>query len=324
MKVGVYYNNKDIRVEEKPIPKISEGEILMKTRACGICGTDLLEWYRIKKAPLILGHEATGEIIESRSENYKVGQRIFASHHIPCNKCHYCLNGHHTSCETLHQTNYDPGGFSEYIRLSRMNVEFGIYSLPDGISYDVGSLIEPLACVIRAQNLAKIWERQTLLVIGCGVSGLLNVTLGKIRGLYTIGVDLNEYRLKKAEEFGADLVFKGNKEKILADCVILCSGNPEAIDMAFSSIDKGGVIVFFAVPSPSLQIPFPISNLWRQEITMVTSYGAGPRDLQEALRLIKKIDAESMITHRFPLEKIQEGFSVVEEQKESMKVVIVL
>ncbi|MEW6679777.1 MAG: alcohol dehydrogenase catalytic domain-containing protein [bacterium] len=320
MKVGVYYNNKDIRVEEKPVPKIGDGEILMKTRACGICGTDLLEWYRIKKAPLILGHEATGEIIESRSENYKVGQRIFASHHIPCNKCHYCLQDHHTACETLHQTNYDPGGFSEYIRLSRINVEFGIYSLPDGISFEEGTLIEPLACVIRAQRLAGLELGKSLLVIGCGVSGILNIALAKAKGLFVAGVDINEYRLNFAKKFGAEAL--SGEEKF--DYVILCSGSPSAINMAFSSIDRGGIIVFFAVPSPSLQIPFPISNLWRQEITMVTSYGAGPRDLQEALRLIKKIEAESMITHRFPLEKIQDGFSVVEEQKESMKVVIVL
>ncbi|MEW6007839.1 MAG: alcohol dehydrogenase catalytic domain-containing protein [bacterium] len=320
MKVGVYYNNKDIRIEEREIPKIEDGEVLMKTRACGICGTDLLEWYRKPKAPVILGHEACGEILESKSIDYKAGMRIFASHHIPCNKCYYCLNGHHTSCEMLYKTNYDPGGFSEYIRLSRMNVEFGIYSLPNGISFAEGTLIEPLACVIRAQNLAKLEFGKRLLVIGCGVSGILNIALAKAKGLFVAGVDINEYRLNFAKKFGAEAL--SGEEKF--DYVILCSGSPSAINMAFSSIDRGGIIVFFAVCSPEEKPYFPITNLWRQEITVITSYGAGPRDLQEALRVIKMIDAKVMITHKFPLEKIQDGFSVVEEQKESMKVVITL
>lgn len=325
MKVGVYYSNKDIRIEERVIPDISDGEVLMKTKACGICGTDLLEWYRKTKAPLILGHEATGEIVESKSSDYKPGQRIFASHHIPCNKCHYCLKNNHTSCETLHKTNYDPGGFSEYIRLSRMNVDFGIYTLPNGISFEEGTLIEPLACAIRAQRLAKIWERETLLVIGCGSSGLLHIALGKMKGIYTIGVDINEYRLDKAKEFGADLVLNG-KSKIerLADCIVLCTGNKEAINTAFSSIDRGGVIVFFAVPDPDTQIPFPITHLWRDEITILTSYGAGPQDLQEALKRMEKVSPEKMITHLFPLSEIQEGFSLVEKQGSSIKVVITL
>lgn len=325
MKVGVYYSNKDIRIEEKPIPEISDGEVLMKTKACGICGTDLLEWYRKTKAPIILGHEATGEIVESKSSNHKKGERIFASHHIPCNRCHYCLKNNHTSCETLHKTNYDPGGFSEYIRLSKMNVDFGIYTLPNGISFEEGTLIEPLACAIRAQRLAKIWKRETLLVIGCGVSGLLHIALAKMKGIYTIAIDINEYRLKKAEEFGADLVSYGkSKIESPSDCIVLCTGNKEAINTAFSSIDRGGVIVFFAVPDPDTQIPFPITHLWRNETTILTSYGAGPQDLQEALKSIKKVSTEKMITHLFPLSKIKDGFSLVEKQENSIKVIITL
>ncbi len=323
MKVGVYYSNSDIRIEEREIPKIGEGEVLMKTNACGICGTDLLEWYRKAKAPLILGHEATGEIIESKSPDYKPGQRIFASHHIPCNKCYYCLNGHHTACEMLHKTNYDPGGFSEYIRLSKENTEFGIYSLPDGISYETGTLIEPLACVVRAQRLARIWERKTLLVIGCGASGLLHISLAKKKGLYVIAVDINEYRLNCAKEFGADLVINKNCEiKRKVDCVMLCTGSPQAIKKGFSSLEKGGVFVFFAVPSPDTKVSLPITKLWRNEITMLTSYGAAPSDLQEAIGLIGAINASSMITHKFSLNNIKKAFSLVKEQKESIKVVV--
>ncbi|MCE8429488.1 MAG: alcohol dehydrogenase catalytic domain-containing protein, partial [Candidatus Methanoperedens sp.] len=110
MKIAVYYNNNDIRIENRPIPEIKKGEILVKVKASGICGTDLMEWYRIKKPPRVLGHEMTGEIIESRSDKFKAGQRVFVSHHVPCNECKYCISGDHTACETLHKGNYDPGG----------------------------------------------------------------------------------------------------------------------------------------------------------------------------------------------------------------------
>ncbi|MFZ5800704.1 MAG: alcohol dehydrogenase catalytic domain-containing protein, partial [Candidatus Omnitrophota bacterium] len=146
MKVCVYYDNKDIRIEERPKPQIKAGEILVKIRASGICGTDVMEWYRIKKAPRVLGHEISGEIEESKAEKFKVGQRVFVSHHVPCNKCKFCREGNHTACETLHKGNYDPGGFSEFIRVPKMNVESGTYVLPAGVSYAEGTMIEPLAC----------------------------------------------------------------------------------------------------------------------------------------------------------------------------------
>jgi len=324
VKVAVYYSNKDIRIEEMEIPKISDGEVLMRTKACGICGSDVLEWYRRDKAPVILGHEAVGEIVESRSSDYKIGQRIFASHHVPCNKCYYCLEGYHTACSLLRRTNYDPGGFSEYIRLSRENAEFGIYPLPD-ISYESATLIEALGCVIRAQRLAGLKMGQRLIVFGCGVSGLLHIILAKKKGVYTIGVDINEYKLNFAKKFGCDLVLNGNRDiNTLADCIVLCTGSPQAIEKTFSCLDKGSVLVFFAVPSPDIRINFPITRFWRNEVKIITSYGAGPKDLDEALRLVEKMDLESMITHRFPLEKIQDGFLVVERQDESMKAVVTL
>ncbi len=112
MKVAVYYRNDDIRIEERPVPSISDGEILVKMKACGICGTDVMEWYRIKKAPRILGHEMAGEIAEvgRKVKGFKKGDRVFVSHHVPCYKCHHCIHGNYTACESLHTGNYDPGG----------------------------------------------------------------------------------------------------------------------------------------------------------------------------------------------------------------------
>src|SRR3989337_3383700 len=124
MKVAMYYNNKDVRLEEIPVSGIGPGELLLKVHASGICGSDVMEWYRIKKAPRVLGHEVTGEIVEIGSAvlGYRFGDRVFVSHHVPCNTCRYCLGGYHTACDTLHRTNYDPGGFAEFLRVPEINV----------------------------------------------------------------------------------------------------------------------------------------------------------------------------------------------------------
>ena len=138
MKCALYYSNKDIRLIEKDIPKINDGEVLMKVEASGICGSDVIEWYRRDKVPLVLGHEVTGVIAETGKnvKKYKAGDRICAAHHVPCNICKYCLSGHQTVCETIRTTNFDPGGFSEYLKLPEINVKNGIYLLPYSVSFE--------------------------------------------------------------------------------------------------------------------------------------------------------------------------------------------
>jgi|TARA_B100001964_G_scaffold187200_1_gene208095 L-iditol 2-dehydrogenase len=323
MKVAVYYNNNDIKIEERPIPKISDGEILVKMKASGICGTDVMEWYRIKKAPRVLGHEMAGEIVESKSEKYTVGQRVFVSHHVPCNNCKYCLEDNHTACETLHTGNYDPGGFSEFIKIPKINVDTGTYLLPENVSYEEGTMIEPLACGVRALRLINIKKSHTVLILGCGVSGLMNIQLAKLTGAKVIATDIDDYRLNKAKEFGADEVINAKEElNVKADRIIVCTGAIQAVKQAFDNIDKKGIVLFFAIPEKNIEIPNV--DLWRNELTLLSSYGAAPKDLQESLELIKnkKVNVKDMITHKLQLEKIQEGFKIVSDAKESLKVII--
>ncbi len=323
MLVAKYYNNNDIRLEDYPVPVIGPGEILVKVRASGICGTDVMEWYRIKKAPRILGHEITGEIVESKSDKYKKGQRVFVSHHVPCNECKYCRAGNHTACDVLHQGNYDPGGYSEFIRVPKINVDYGVYILPDNVSFEEGAMIEPLACAVRGIRLMDIRQGQTVLILGCGVSGLLNIQLAKGKGAKVIATDINEYRLNKAKEFGADeLIRADNDFSVKAERVIICTGAYKAVEQAFRCIDKKGIILLFAIPNKDIAIPIP--DFWRNELTLTSSYGAAPVDLEEALRLIadKSVNVKNTITHTLPLAKIQEGFKIVIEAKESLKVVL--
>ena len=324
MKTAVYYNNNDIRIEERPKPQIKNGEVLVKVKASGICGTDLMEWYRIKKAPRVLGHEMTGNILESRSNKFKVGQRVFVSHHVPCNECKHCLSGNHTACETLHKGNYDPGGFSEYVRIPELNVENGTYLLPGNVSYEEGTMIEPLACVVRAQRIIDVHEGQTVLVMGSGISGLLNIAVARSKKAKVIATDINEYRLEKARQFGADEVFNANEElDIKADRIIMCTGAMPAFEAAFRYIDRKGIIMLFAIPNKN--IPIPVEDFWRNELSIVSSYGAAPVDLEEALELIKNgtINVKDMITDRVKLEDIQKGFKIAGGAGNSLKVVVV-
>jgi L-iditol 2-dehydrogenase len=337
MLVAVYHNNKDIRIQDISKPEIGPDEILLKVMASGICGTDVVEWYRLPKAPRVLGHEATGIIIETGQKvtKYKVGDRIFVSHHVPCNKCRYCLKDQHTACETLHTTNYFPGGLSQYIRVPKINVETGIYPLPPNMSYEEGTFIEPLGCTVRGQRLADIQKDDTLLIIGSGVSGILHTQLAKTKEVQRIiAADINPYRLTLAEKFGADNTIDARgylpqklRETIggtVADKVIVCTGAKKAALTALECVDRGGTILFFAVPDPTTKIPVPITEFWRNEITIRTSYGAAPRDLEESLKFLaqKKINVADMITHRLSIKEAAEGFRLVAEADESLKVII--
>jgi L-iditol 2-dehydrogenase len=337
MHVGVYYNNRDVRFEEVPKPKIGPGEILIKVKASGICGSDVMEWYRIKRAPLVLGHEATGEVVEVAEgvESFNKGDRVFASHHVPCNTCHYCLNGNYTSCETLHTTNYYPGGFSEYIRVPAINVERGVFILPKEVSYEEGTFIEPLACVLRAQRAANLKPGQSALILGSGISGLLHLLLAKFAGVeQVIMTDIDEYRLKMAQELGASAVINAREDvaaqlrKVnlnrLADLVIVCTSAISAFEQALQSVDRGGTILCFAPTEPGVNLSVPVNDFWRKNIKIIHSYGSSPADAREAIEILrtKRIPVQKLITHRLGLSRIQEGFRLATEGKNCIKVII--
>ena len=153
-----------------------------------------------------LGHEATGVITEvgEKVKTVEVGDRVFVSHHVPCFECRHCQRGNHTACHTLHTTNYYPGGFSQYIQVPKINVQYGIYKLPEAMSFEEGTFIEPLACVSRGQRLSDLKADDTLLIIGSGISGILHAQLAKFKGVENIIVaDINPYRLELAKKFGA-------------------------------------------------------------------------------------------------------------------------
>ncbi len=338
MRVAVWYSNRDVRLEEMPVPEIGPGELLLRVRASGICGSDVMEWYRLDRAPLVLGHEIGAEVVAVGAgvDRFRVGDRVCAAHHVPCNTCHYCLTGHHTTCETLRRTNFYPGGFAEYVRLPAINVDRGTFHLPDTMTYEQATFIEPLACVLRGQRRAGLQAGLTVLVLGSGLAGLLHIMLARRQGAgRIIATDISRYRLAAAERFGANDVFEAGDDiparvreannGRLADIVIVCTGATPAFHQALASVDRGGTVLFFAPTDPGVELPLSVNDLfWRNDITLTTSYAGSPADHQAALEMIAAggLPVEEMITHRLGLAETGKGFRLVAGGGECLKVII--
>lgn len=333
MKVSVWYNNQDIRLEERPEPQPGPGEMLVKVHSCGICGSDVVEWYRLPRAPLVQGHEIGGEVMETGPSvtSFKPGDRVFAAPKIPCLKCRFCREGHFPVCTEIKDRM--PGGFAQYILLPEALVESGTYTLPESLSYDQSTFIEPMACVVRAQRLASLKSHHTLLVLGGGMSGLLHLKLAKALGAIVVVTDVNPWKLDFALKTGADYVIPADEDVPqslsgltgrAADVVMLCTSSLSAVRQAWASVDSGGAVVFFAVPGPDKDVPIPINDFWRREMRILTSYYCGPPDIRDAMDLLaeKKIKVDDLITHKLPLDRTAEGFQLVQAGRNVIKVII--
>ncbi len=345
MRAALYYSNSDIRLTEFPRPDVGPDEALLRIEASGICGSDVMEWYRRDKVPLVLGHEVAGILAQvgGKVKGFKIGDRVVATHHVPCGICEFCKNGHETVCDTLRTTHFDPGGFCEFVRLPAINVQKGTFKIPSGVSCEEATFVEPLGCVLRGQRLAGMKkglpagrQDKRVLVVGCGMAGLLHVKVAKYFHVKTIiATDIDFFRLNMAKNCGATAVIDARENVVqkvkevlrgrLADLVIICTAAPSAMEQGLRSAERGGsVLVFTAAPKDSL---LPVSTneiFWRKEVTVMSSYAAAPGDLKEALKLIatKKITVKDMITHRLGLDQIQKGFDLVVRPDHSMKVII--
>ncbi len=338
MKTGVYYRNSDVRVESRPDPKAGDRDIVVRIMACGLCGSDLLEWYRIKRAPLVLGHEPAGIVVETGKHvsTAKPGDRVFITHHVPCGMCTYCLSGHETACTTFQTVNnFDPGGFSQLLRVTGRSVETGTFLLPDSVSFEQATFVEPLGTAVRALRAAGLRPGQSVLVIGSGVAGLLIVKLARaFNAAAIIATDVSSYRLERARQFGADHVVAANEDvpafvrKVndgrLADVVILASGALPAARTALRSADRGGTVLFFAVPKPGETVDVDFNPFWRDDVTIKTCYGAAPIDNLQALELIRRgsVTVTDMVTHRFGIDEIDKAFLTGAQPDGCMKVIV--
>jgi len=347
MKAAVYYKNDDIRVEEINDLDVGYGEIKVKIKSCGICGSDVMEWYRIKRSGKpggigAFGHECTGDIVEigpGVDPKWKIGDRVVVTHHVPDNTCPTCIYGHTTACHHHHTMKFKNGygAYAEYVVLPLPDADRGILKLPDIVSYDEGTFVEPLGCVIRGQRISKVRDSKSVLIIGAGIAGILHTQAAISNGAGLVVVsDVLDYRLELAKKFGANYVINAEKENVPkrfkelndnrgADVVIMTVPLSICIQQSLESISPGGIILFFTSTRPGVKSEIDIWDLWQNEVTITHSYSADFRDLYCALKWIeyKRINVKDMITHHFPLEKTSEGFMLTANPKEgSLKVII--
>ena len=339
MKAAKLYSFNDIRIEDITIPEIGPRDALIKTHACGICSGDVMPWYIEKKAPVVIGHEPTGEIVETGKgvTSFKPGDRVFTHHHAPCFKCRFCRRGDYVQCETWKNTKIIPGGISEYILIPRINLENDTLSLPDTLSYENGTLIEPTACVVKALKRVGVRKGDTVLVIGLGIMGQLNIILARKYGAdRVIGADMIAFRLNKAKELGADEVIDISKDNladalrsltdgIMADVVVVGPNSADAMKQGIECAGAGGKVLFFTPAKPDEKLIIDPNELYFKDINIITSYSCGPTDTADALGIIESgiVSAEKLVTHRFPIEKTAEAFRLTAEAKNSLKSVIV-
>lgn len=338
MKAAVYHANADVRVEDVPEPAPpGPGELLLRIDACGVCGSDTMEWYRKPKAPLVLGHEAVGTVLRAGAgAPFREGERVFASHHVPCLTCWSCLHGREAACELLRTTHLEPGGFAQRARVPAVNVaKGGVLRIPEGMSDEEAVFIEPLGCVVRGQRKAGVKPGLSVLVLGCGSAGLLHVLLARATGAGPIvATDTQPHRLEAARRCGADVVASAGDDVPsvvrkatggrLADVVIVGTGAPPALRQAAACVAPGGTILWFAPSGPEQRLDLPFNALWRNEVTTTSSYAASPADLQASVALLGtgRLAVRDLVTHKLPLAEAQRAFRLVAEAKEGLKVVL--
>ena len=339
MKVAVLHSFNDIRIEERSVPGIEHGEALVKMRACGICSGDVMPWYIERKAPLVLGHEPAGSIVAFGRgvEGFAEGDRVFMHHHAPCMTCERCRKGDYVLCETWRRSKLVPGGLAEYVKLPAINLAQDTLKLPDNVSFLGGTLVEPLACVVKGMRRMGMAKGDRVLIIGLGVMGILFTVLARHMGASeVIGLDMVPYRLAKARELGAtDVVdmtsgqaFERLKELLKgegADRVVVGPGNVTAMERGLECAAPGATVLFFTPTPPGDTLKVDQNRLYFNETTIVQSYSCGPNDTREALSLLAQgvIPVDKIITHQFPLDQADEAFRLTAKARDSLKAVVV-
>ena len=341
MKAAVVKSNSNIEIKNIENQSVGPGDILVKMRACGICGSDVEKVFgKYGQPSMRLGHEPAGTIMEVGSEisNFSVGDRVFTHHHVACysDDCHECNHGNETMCKKYYESNLEPCGLADEYIVPEWNVKHGgVLKIPDSMSFEDAAMIEPLACCIRAWNKFTHKNNDSIAILGIGPTGIMHALLAKIYGFEKIFcLDLNEFRLDFAKKFEVTTINSGNTnalEQIKSetvnqgvDVVIVATSSLNALKDAVNFVRKGGTIVMFGVPSKGAIIDLDMSEVYSKGITIVNSYAASDFDTKEALEKIsnKQINVSQLITHKYNLQECQEAFVHAKSGDNAMKIII--
>jgi len=332
VRAAIYNGAERITVEEVADPTAGPGELVVRTSACGICGSDLMTWYQDPRAPVVLGHEPVGTVVQAGAgAPFDVGTRIFVHHHVPCMTCDLCRRGRHTLCDTFRRTRIDPGGLAEMFRVPAENARLDVLELPRGMDDATATLIEPLACILRGQRLAGVGPASGVVVVGAGSMGLLEAELALALGARAVVViEPREDRRAAAAALGATVLPACDPRAVadalggrLADQVFVCTHHHGAINDALSLAGHAAVVQLFAPTAPGDMVPLDLGSIFFREVQIQSTYSAGPLDTRDALALLAdgRVRGEGVVTHRVPFAQVQEAFRLA-RSGEALKVVI--
>jgi L-iditol 2-dehydrogenase len=333
------YSWGDVRVETADVPEPAPGEIVVRVEACGVCGSDALTWYVERKAPIVLGHEPAGVVVGVGEgvQDVSAGDRVFVHHHAACMKCENCKRQLWSSCEGWRRNALTPGGFAQYVLVSSESVGRDTLVLPRDMKFETASFIEPLACCIRAvKRHGNVQPGDTVFVVGLGAMGLLMVQLARVFGAgMIVGADFFGQRRERALLFGAHFSFDPREEQDVkqwrqmtgqrgADVVIICPGDPRALQTGLDSAAPGARVVCFTPMRPNDPTPIYLNQLYFKEISLHQSYSCGPDETRAALQLLsqRKVEVDSLITHRAGLDGVGAALERARGKGEGIKTVI--
>jgi len=345
MRAGVFREKGIVRVEEVPVPEVGDGEVLIKVAACGICGTDIKKIFqRYVEPPQILGHELSGTVVAIGRgvDKWTPGDRVMSFHHTPCGRCFYCEKRLFSQCQQYKTTGltagFTPngGGFAQYVKAMPWVAERGIVALPDNVSFEEATFIEPINTIVKAVQKARITAGETVLIIGCGPIGLQLLMVSKLEGPKVYTSDPIPQRRAKSLTLGALESFDPTSGKLVdevrartdgrgADAVLVAVAHPSVVTDALATARPGGRVLLFAANDPVTKIEFPAAAVGIDEKEILGSYSAAV-DIQESaadLVLGKKLPVMEIVTHRFSLDRIQEALELAARPTaESLKILI--
>jgi L-iditol 2-dehydrogenase len=332
---AIYYAPGDLRLEEVPLPPLGRGEMLVRITACGLCPGEVMDWYMARKAPVPLGHEPVGEVVEvTDGVAFRPGDRVFVHHHAPCLTCRFCRRGDFVHCATWRPRRLLPGGLATYAIVQAPAVASDVVRVPEGLSDDTATFIEPLACVVKSVRRARVREGDRVAVIGLGVMGMLHLLVLRASAMpgQLLAADRVPERLARGVGL-ADEVIDTSRVPLAeavaqatnggADVVIVGPGTVEALEAGRITVAPGGTLVVFTPTPPDVVWPIRMHEVFFNETTIVPSYSAGPNDTREAVRLLAGgLPVEPLITHRLPLADTREGYDLVRAAGPALKIVV--
>lgn len=340
MKASVCYKQNDLRIEDLPIPEISDNEVLIKMLACGLCGTDIqkIRGDTVNK-PTVLGHEVVGEIVKKGKNvsKFEIGDRVITAIHVPCFTCHYCNKGHYTICEQFRTNNIDPGGFAEFIRIPKLHLNHLTHKVSNNVTDEEATLIEPIACCLHGLKQADIRPNDSVLIMGAGTIGILHAQLAKIKGANKVIVsDMSKFKLQKALNVGCDYAINIKEKNIIdevnkitdgqgVDVIVIAAGVSSLVADAVNMVRRAGKIIVFSGFDKNKLVTLDVSRFFKDEISIIGTYSVTPYEFPEALDLLekRKLNTKEMITHVYPLNKLSEAIDISTNPEQPVLKVII-